>query len=235
MNILRSILIPYGGNISVKHGSSSKEEYIMSKSSAKAGKILRLTQLSVLVALLLIFGFTSIGYIKIGVIEITLNIIPVAIGAIVLGPSAGAVCGAIFGLTSFWQAFSGMSAFGAMLVNVSPILTFILCFVPRILEGWLTGLIFKGLSKVCKANSIPCTVSGLACPLINTLLFVGGFILLFGQTDVFANLYGQSAATNIVAFFAWFVGLNGVVEAIAGFVIASAVSKALLTANKKIL
>ena len=221
--------------MSVKHGSNSKEEYIMSKPSTKAGKILRLTQLSVLVAFLLIFGFTSIGYIKVGVIEITLNIIPVAIGAIVLGPSAGAVCGAVFGLTSFWQAFSGMSAFGAMLVNVSPILTFILCFVPRILEGWLTGLIFKGLSKTCKTNSIPCTVSGLACPLLNTLLFVGGFILLFGQTDVFANLYGQSAATNIVSFFAWFVGLNGVVEAIAGFVIASAVSKALLTANKKIL
>lgn len=197
-------------------------------------RILRLTQLSVLVALLLIFGFTSIGYIKIGVIEITLNIIPVAIGAIVLGPSAGAICGTVFGLTSFWQAMSGMSAFGAMLVNVSPVLTLILCLVPRVLEGLLTGLIFKELSKTCKGNSVPCAVSGLCCPLLNTLLFVGGFILLFGQTDVFASLYGQSAASNIVAFFAWFVGLNGVVEAIAGFVIASAVSKALLTANKRL-
>ena len=205
----------------------------MSK-SAKTARILRLTQLSVLVALLLIFGFTNIGYIKIGVIEITLNIIPVAIGAIVLGPSAGAICGAVFGLTSFWQAVSGMSAFGAMLVNVSPILTFILCFVPRILEGLLTGLIFKGLSKVSKNNSLPCAVSGLACPVLNTLMFVGLFILLFGQTDVFASLYGQSAASNIVAFFAWFVGLNGVVEAIAGFIIATAISKALLTANKRL-
>ena len=205
----------------------------MSK-SAKTARILRLTQLSVLVALLLIFGFTNIGYIKIGVIEITLNIIPVAIGAIVLGPSAGAICGAVFGLTSFWQAVSGMSAFGAMLVNVSPILTFILCFVPRILEGLLTGLIFKGLSKISKNNSLPCAVSGLACPVLNTLMFVGLFILLFGQTDVFASLYGQSAASNIVAFFAWFVGLNGVVEAIAGFVIATAISKALLTANKRL-
>ncbi len=205
----------------------------MSK-SAKTARILRLTQLSVLVALLLIFGFTNIGYIKIGVIEITLNIIPVAIGAIVLGPSAGAICGAVFGLTSFWQAVSGMSAFGAMLVNVSPILTFILCFVPRILEGLFTGLIFKGLSKVSKNNSLPCAVSGLACPVLNTLMFVGLFILLFGQTDVFASLYGQSAASNIVAFFAWFVGLNGVVEAIAGFVIATAISKALLTANKRL-
>ena len=205
----------------------------MSK-TAKTAKILKLTQLSVLVALLLIFGFTNIGYIKIGVIEITLNIIPVAVGAIVLGPSAGAICGTVFGLTSFWQAVSGMSAFGAMLVNVSPILTFILCFVPRILEGLLTGCIFKGLSKVSKSNSIPCAVSGLACPVLNTLMFVGLFILLFGKTDVFASLYGQSAASNIVAFFAWFVGLNGVIEAIAGFVIATAISKALLTANKRL-
>lgn len=205
----------------------------MSK-TAKTAKILRLTQLSVLVALLLIFGFTNIGYIKIGVIEITLNIIPVAVGAIVLGPSAGAICGTVFGLTSFWQAVSGMSAFGAMLVNVSPILTFVLCFVPRILEGLLTGYIFKGLSKISKSNSMPCAVSGLACPLLNTLMFVGLFILLFGKTEVFASLYGQSAASNIVAFFAWFVGLNGVIEAIAGFVIATAISKALLTANKRL-
>lgn len=205
----------------------------MSK-SANTRRILRLTQLSVLVALLLIFGFTSIGYIKVGVIEITLNVIPVAIAAIVLGPSAGAICGAVFGLTSFWQAVSGMSAFGAALVAISPIYTLIICLIPRILEGLLTGLIFKGLSKVCKGNSVPCAVSSLCCPLLNTLLFVGSFLLLFSRTDFFASLYSQSAASNILAFFAWFVGLNGAVEAAAGFVISSAASKALVTANKKI-
>ena len=205
----------------------------MSK-SANTRRILRLTQLSVLVALLLIFGFTSIGYIKVGVIEITLNVIPVAIAAIVLGPSAGAICGAVFGLTSFWQAVSGMSAFGAALVAISPIYTLIICLIPRILEGLLTGLIFKGLSKVCKVNSVPCAVSSLCCPLLNTLLFVGSFLLLFSRTDFFASLYSQSAASNILAFFAWFVGLNGAVEAAAGFVISSAASKALLTANKRI-
>ena len=205
----------------------------MSK-SANTRRILRLTQLSVLVALLLIFGFTSIGYITVGVIEITLNVIPVAIAAVVLGTSAGAICGAVFGLTSFWQAVSGMSAFGAALVAISPIYTLIICLIPRILEGLLTGLIFKGLSKVCKGNSVPCAVSSLCCPLLNTLLFVGSFLLLFSRTDFFASLYSQSAASNILAFFAWFVGLNGAVEAAAGFVISSAASKALVTANKKI-
>lgn len=207
----------------------------MSKSKNTA-KTLRLTQLSVLVALLLIFGFTSIGYIKIGVIEITLNIIPVAIGAIVLGPAAGAICGAVFGLTSFWQAMSGMSAFGAMLVNISPVYTFIICFIPRVLEGLLTALIFKALIKALKnKNSVPCAVASLCCPVLNTLMFVGSFILLFGTTDVFSSLYSQSAASNLIGFFAWFVGLNGVVEAVAGFIIATAVSKALLVANKRFL
>ncbi len=219
-------------HLSVK-GAAARRNINMSKPTKK-GRILRLTQLSVLIALLLIFGFTSIGYIKIGVIEITLNVIPVAIGAIVLGPSAGAVCGLVFGLTSFWQCF-GMSAFGTMLFGVNPFLTFILCVIPRVLEGWLSGLVFKGLSQKFSNNSLPCAVASVCCPLLNTLLFVGSFILLFGQTDVFASLYGQSAATNIVGFFAWFVGLNGLVEAIAGFVISSAVSKALLTANKHIL
>lgn len=205
-----------------------------SAKTLKNAKILRLTQLSVLVALLIIFGFTNIGYIKIGVIEITLNIIPVAVGAIVLGPSAGAVCGAIFGLTSFWQAASGTSAFGMMLFQHSPVYTFILCFLPRLLEGLLTALIFKALMKVSKSNSLPCAAASLCCPLLNTLMFVGSFILLFMKTDIFTNLYTQSAATNIGAFFVWFVGLNGLVEAIAGFIIATAVSKALLTANKRL-
>ncbi|MBO5858640.1 MAG: ECF transporter S component [Clostridia bacterium] len=207
------------------------------KSSAKSKKnerILRLTQLSVLVALLIIFGFTNLGYIKIGVIEITLNIIPVAIGAIVLGPYAGAVCGAVFGLTSFWQAASGTSAFGMMLFQHSPLNTFIICFIPRLLEGILTALLFKALMKICKKNSLPCAAASLCCPLLNTLLFVGSFILLFMKTDIFSGLYTQSAADNIGAFFVWFVGLNGLVEAIAGFIIATAVSKALLTANKRL-
>lgn len=205
------------------------------KKSKNVKTTLRLTQLSVLVAMLIIFGFTNIGYIKIGVIEITLNVIPVAIGAIVLGPYAGAICGSVFGLTSFWQAASGTSAFGAMLFQHSPVSTFILCFVPRLLVGLLTAIIFKALIKACKSNnSIPCAAASLACPLLNTLLFVGSFILLFMKTDIFTSLYSQSAANNIAAFFIWFVGLNGLVEAIAGFIISTAIAKALLTANKKL-
>ena len=82
-------------------------------------------------------------------------------------------------------------------------------------------------------NSVPCAAASLACPLLNTLLFVGTFIMLFMKSDIFSSLYSQSAADNIAAFFIWFVGLNGLVEAIAGFIISTAIAKALLIANKR--
>lgn len=210
----------------------------MSKKSAKSknlGRILRLTQLSVLVALLLIFAFTPLGYLKVGFVEVTLNVIPVAIAATVLGPSAGAICGLVFGLTSFWQCFAAPTFFSNLCINASPVFTCIMCIVPRVLEGWLTGLIFKAISKKTTKNSLPCAISSLCCPILNTVLFIGTFLLLFIKTNAYTELYGVLGSTNIVSFLVSFIGFNGVVEAIICLIVASAVSKALLTANKKLL
>ena len=207
-----------------------KEEQIMSDSKISNKKLVRLAQLAVLVALIILFSFTGLGYIKVGVIEITLNVIPVAIGAIVLGPVGGAVCGAVFGLTSFIQCF-GLSAFGAALLAVSPVRTFITAFVTRVLEGLLTGFIFMGFNN---HKSIGCAVSSICCPLLNTILFISTFILLFRNSEFFTNLYSQSGSENIIKFIAWFCGLNGVLEIIACFIIATACSKALLEVNKRL-
>ena len=97
--------------------------------SAKTG---RMVQLAILTAIILLMAFTPIGYLHFGIIEITLIMIPVIIGAIVLGPGAGAFLGGMFGLTSFIQCF-GMSGFGAALLSIQPVLTFLVCMIPRIL------------------------------------------------------------------------------------------------------
>lgn len=75
-------------------------------------KTRKLVQMAILIAVMLILAFTPLGYLKVGAIEITFMTIPVVVGAIILGPAAGAVLGGVFGLTSFIQCF-GMSAFGA--------------------------------------------------------------------------------------------------------------------------
>ena len=98
-------------------------------------KTLWMAQTAILAAVILLMAFTPLGYLKVGIIEITFLVIPVAIGAIMIGPGSGAVLGAVFGATSFAQAFA--SPFGAALLAINPFYTFLLTMVPRILMGYL--------------------------------------------------------------------------------------------------
>ena len=61
--------------------------------------------MGILSALLLLMAFTPLGYLKVGAISISFLMIPVALGAIALGPVAGAALGTLFGITSFAQCF----------------------------------------------------------------------------------------------------------------------------------
>ena len=52
---------------------------------------------ALVIAIILLMSFTPLGYLKMPGIEISLLAIPVAVGAILLGPEAGAVFGGVFG------------------------------------------------------------------------------------------------------------------------------------------
>ena len=73
----------------------------------------QLTLLGLMAAILLLMAYTPLGYLNIGPLAISFNVIPVAISAVVLGPVGGAVAGAIFGLTSFLQCI-GVGGSSAM-------------------------------------------------------------------------------------------------------------------------
>ena len=61
--------------------------------------------MAILAAIMLILGFTPLGFLRVGAIEITFMVIPIAIGAILLGPRGGAILGGLFGAISFFQCF----------------------------------------------------------------------------------------------------------------------------------
>ena len=63
----------------------------------------RMVLLAMLSCILLVMSFTPLGYLPIGPLAISLNMIPVAIGAVALGPGGGAFLGAVFGITSCLQ------------------------------------------------------------------------------------------------------------------------------------
>ena len=54
-------------------------------------KVQRMVILAVLIALTLVMALTPLGYLKIGALSISFLCIPIAIGATVLGPTAGLI------------------------------------------------------------------------------------------------------------------------------------------------
>lgn len=188
-------------------------------------------EMALLTAVIVLMAFTPIGYIKTFGLEITLIVVPVTVGAVTLGPLAGAVLGAVFGITSFLQCF-GMSAFGTMLLGIQPVFTFFVCVASRVLMGWLTGLIYQGLKKVKPLRKIAVVIASLIGPFLNTFFFMGTLIFFFYHTEEIQTLASSMGASHALAFVAAFVGVNGVIEAVVCFVVGSALSKALQVALK---
>ena len=123
-----------------------------------------LVLLGLLTAVVALFSLTPIGSIPIGPLSITLNIIPIAIAAIALGPVGGLIMGIVFGIFSFLQCFGigVLSGMGAMTLEISPVLTFIQRVVSRALDGLLVGLIFLGLSKIRSKKALSAITSSVA-------------------------------------------------------------------------
>lgn len=186
-----------------------------------------LVELAVLTAIIIIMAFTPIGYIRTGGLSITLLVVPVAVGAVVLGPKAGAILGAVFGLTSFIQCF-GLEPFGTALFGVKPFGTFIVCMVPRILMGWLSGLIYRAMMKGNATKKMAVFVGCLAAPLLNTIFFMTSLTTIF--YNYMTTEYGM---TNIFTFIIAFVGINGLIEAIICFILGTAIAAALKKAMKQ--
>ena len=193
---------------------------------------MRLVLTALLTALIIVMAFTPLGYLKAGAIEITFITIPVIIGAVLLGPVGGLFLGAVFGITSFIQCF-GMSTFGVALFSASPLRTAIVCIVPRVLMGWLTAVIFKAISSKDKTSFVQYLVASIAGPLLNTILFTGTLLLLFNNAPIIIQLKEQFGSTNVMAFAAAFVGVNGLIEAGVCAVLGTALCKALSVAMKK--
>ncbi len=192
-----------------------------------------MVELAMMIAIILLMSFTPLGYIRTPGLSVTLLTIPVAVGAIILGPKGGAVCGLAFGATSFYMALNGSSAFAAMLLSINPVGTFITCVVARVLEGWLTGLIFAALYKSPSVKKVSYYIASLACPLLNTLFFMGFLCIFFYNTEYIQGIASGLGVGNPILFVAAFVGIQGLIEAGICFVIGSIVSRALFSALKR--
>lgn len=192
----------------------------------------KLVLMGFITALLLLFSMTPIGTIPIGPLSISLNVIPVAIAAVALGPAGGAAAGAIFGILSFLQCFGiGVpSGMGATLLAINPFLAFVQRFIPRLLDGFLVGVIFKALSRKINVYAA-CAITGFSTAFFNTLFFMSALIALFGKTEYVQGLMDGKGTHNVFMFVVLFVGVNAVLEMASATVVTGAVGAALSKAR----
>ena len=175
-----------------------------------------LTRVALLVAIELVMKLVGLGSVPVGPLYMSFLTLPIAVGAITMGPAVGALLGGVFGAVSFYDA-------------ISPLNTFILCVGMRVLMGLCCGLIFKALQKLDKSRTWSYILSAMTAPALNTLFFMGYIVLAFYGCDYVQNLVSVKGAANPFMFVVLLVGVQGVAEflvsGILGGIVARAVAK----------
>lgn len=188
-----------------------------------------LTRLALLVAIELVMKAIGLGSVPMGPLYMSFLTLPIAVGAITMGPVAGLVLGGVFGAVSFYDAVTGGSAMTGALFQVSPVHTFILCVGMRMLMGLCVALVFQGLKHFDKPGTWSYIVSAMCAPLFNTLFFMGYIVLAFYKCDYVQRLVSAKGAANPLMFVVLLVGVQGVMEflvsGILGGIVARAVAK----------
>lgn len=123
--------------------------------------------LAMFCGVLLVMGMTGIGFIPLPVIKATTMHIPVILGAVLLGPAAGAVLGAVFGLCSIW---ANTTAPGLLAFAFSPFMTteglpgvlksLWIALGCRILLGVIAGWLWRLTKKALKQDYLALPVTG---------------------------------------------------------------------------
>lgn len=209
----------------------------MSKAnSAKQPRFFKPVFAAMLSALILLMTFTGIGYIPIGPLKLTFNMLPVAVGAVLLGPLYGAILGGVFGLTSFITCF-GMDALGTVLLSIDPFLLFIMCVLPRVLCGLLPAILFRLFPKTTAGELIGSGVCCMLTAVLNTVGFLSLMWLFFAK-DFATNaklleLLGGANIDSIITLFVLFAGVNALIEAGVNLILGSAICKPLFKMVKK--
>ena len=197
----------------------------------KKTKNLVLYAMFIAIEMLLVF-IPFLGYIPIGPLRATTLHIPVIIAGIILGKKGGMIIGLVFGLSSlFYNTISPtVTSFVFSPFISGNILSAVIAIVPRVLIGYIAGIIFEKFQKAKINNNIGIIIAGLAGSLVNTILVLGGIYFIFGQS--YAIAIGQDF-NLLVTYLIGIITTSGILEAVVGTIIALFVCKPLLTYTKR--
>lgn len=133
--------------------------------------------LAMFTALIILLGFTPLGMIPLGFINVTILCVPVVIGTMYMGLKNGLVLGVAFGAVSFINALIKPSALVSTLMGASPLLGFVMAMLPRMLVPLATA---GAYTLVSRWNKHAAAIAGAICgSLTNTVLYLGLMLLFY--------------------------------------------------------
>lgn len=185
-----------------------------------------MVQLALLIAIQIVLTLTPLGFLRLGVMTITLMHIPTLVGAIVLGPKAGALLGFVFGISSIISAHF----VGTIDVYVySPFLSgsawsLFVSLVPRVLFALIAAFLYKALIKAGLNIRLSAGIAAGVGTILHTVMVLGSIYILFGK--IYAEQI-KVAYDGLLIFFAGIAVTNGTVESVLAVIILAAIAKPL--------
>lgn len=151
------------------------------------------TTLAILLALIIVLQAFG-GSFTIGAVTLNFTLIPLVLGAILLGPWAGAFLGLASGIVVLVQVIIAPAGFYFIIWSNSPVITTLICLVKTTVAGFVAGWLFEILEK--KNPYVAIFVASGVVPVINTALFVLGCLCMGDTIALMAN--GQNVFTFIL-------------------------------------
>lgn len=191
-----------------------------------------LTSVALMAAIVILLANTPLGMIQLPVIKATTVHIPVILGAILLGPLAGAILGGVFGVCSMISntiapallsfAFSPFMSMTGIMGVLKAVWISVGC---RILIGVVAGWLWILLKKIRVNPLAALPVVGFAGSMVNTVCVMGSIYFLL------AREYASAKSVAVDAVWGLIIGTvtaSGIPEAIAAAVLVAVIGKVLL-------
>lgn len=190
---------------------------------------------ALMAAVVVVLANTPLGMIQLPVIKATTVHIPVILGAALLGPVAGGILGAVFGICSLISntttptllsfAFSPFMSTTGILGALKALWISVGCrAVMGIVAAWL-WMVFHWLGARLKLDSIVAyVVTGFTASMFHTMIVMGSIYFLLAQQYATAKSVAVTAVWGLIM--TTIVG-SGVPEAIAAAVLVGALGRVL--------
>ena len=184
----------------------------------------RIAGLGLITALVIVLQFVG-SFIKFGPFSISLVLIPIVVGAALYGWKSGIWLGFVFGVVVL------LSGDASAFLAVNPLGTIVTVTVKGIAAGAAAGVVYSLLKKVNKYLAV--AVSAIACPLVNTGVFLIGcklfFMPLITEWAARAGMGDNVALWMIVGL----VGLNFVFEMLVNILLSPIILRLINLGSRK--